>query len=176
MEFHRITEAADPHFESAFAVYQTSFPSHERRNVEKQRALLSCPLYHFDVVLEEGVFAGLLLHWDFANYTYVEHYAILSTLRGQSLGSACLQSFCKKYPLVILEIDPPGDEISVRRQGFYARLGFQSNVFAHAHPAYHRQNLPHELVVMSYPRTLSGEEYAVFCGELRDIVMADAEN
>lgn len=40
------------------------------------------------------------------------------------MGSRILEAFGKDHSLVVLEIDPPADDISVRRERFYQRLGF----------------------------------------------------
>lgn len=48
---------------------------------------------------------------------------ILPALRGQRYGSRALSMLPNDRP-VILEIDPPVDEIAIRRKGFYERCGF----------------------------------------------------
>ena len=72
---------------------------------------------------------------------------------------------------LILEIDPPADEISIRRKGFYERCGFVVNPYSHIHPAYHRGNAGHEFVIMSSPEMLGQDEYEHFNHYLQDIVM-----
>ncbi|GIN99396.1 hypothetical protein J5TS2_00650 [Brevibacillus halotolerans] len=83
-------------------------------------------------------------------------------MRGNNVGSRRLQKFCDLHNLVILEIDPPVESISIRRKNFYMRLGFMQNHYQHKHPAYRKQNLPHELVIMSFPRRISELEYKQF--------------
>lgn len=73
---------------------------------------------------------------------------------------------------VILEIDPPVDDLSHRRQGFYERAGYHANPYAHVHPPYHAANCGHALVVMSYPGALSADTYAAFAYYLQHTVMA----
>jgi ribosomal protein S18 acetylase RimI-like enzyme len=177
MEFHRLGSAGDPLFTEAFALYERSFPEHEQRLPDRQRALMSNPLYHFDIVEDDGVFAGILLYWEFSFYTYVEHFAIHPSMRGKSLGSRALETFCgrRTTPLVVLEIDPPVNDISIRRESFYQKLGFKRNNYAHKHPAYRKQFPPHELVVMSCPECMAEDEYQTFRRDLNEIVMSDAE-
>ena len=69
--------------------------------------------------------------------SYVEHLAVSPRLRGQNMGSKALAAFCQGRR-VILEIDPPEDEISVRRQHFDQRLGFVANPYAYIHPSFRR--------------------------------------
>ena len=176
MRFQRLTSADDALFEEAFALYGVGFPEHERRDGEKQRALMANPLYHFDAIMDGGTFAGIMLYWLFPRYAYIEHFAIHPDRRGKSLGSGSLRLFCRRHEPVILEIDPPVDAVSVRRESFYKRLGFAANSFDHAHPAYRRSFPPHRLVVMSHPRSLTEGEYGRFAGDLAAVVMADAES
>lgn len=175
MEFHRLDSARDPLFTGAFALYESSFPEHEQRFPDKQTALMTNPLYHFDIIMDDGVFAGILLYWKISFYTYIEHFAIHASMRGNSLGSRSLKAFCENHPFVVLEIDPPVTEIAIRRESFYRRLGFKRNDYAHEHPAYRKKFPPHELVVMSYPQCMTEDEYRIFRRELGEIVMRDAE-
>jgi ribosomal protein S18 acetylase RimI-like enzyme len=174
MEFYRLNTARDSYYDEAFALYEQSFPKHEQRFPDKQRALMANPLYHFNAVLEGGVCIGILLYWEGSGYAYIEHFAISPSIRGKSMGSLALEAFCKDRPLVVLEIDPPVDDISVRRERFYQRLGFIKNDYEHKHPAYRKEFPPHELVVMSYPRQMTGNEYRTFQRELSEVVMKDA--
>ncbi len=175
MHFTRLTSSADTLFARAFELYETSFPVHEQRTLEKQRAIMAQPAYYFDVIVEDDDFAGILLWWRFDGYAYIEHFAINTAVRGKSLGSRSLEMFCADKALVILEIDPPVDPVATRRESFYTRLGFCANPYPHAHPAYRRQFPPHDLVVMSHDRPLEPEEYDSFADDLAHIVMADAE-
>ena len=74
----------------------------------------------------------------------------------------------------MLEIDPPIDEISLRRKGFYERCGFAANPFPHVHPPYHPGNHGHALVVMSAPAPLTQKDYDAFNRYLQDEIMKDA--
>ena len=119
-------------------------------------------------------FVGLVLYWETPDFLYVEHFCILPELRNRHYGQRILAALGKRSKTIILEIDPPTDEISVRRKGFYERCGFVENPYLHVHPPYHRGNHGHELVVMSCPERLTPEEYAAFSGYLSGEVMRDA--
>lgn len=88
-------------------------------------------------------------------------------------GSRALELLQAKGKPVILEIDPPRDEVSRRRKGFYERSGFAANPFAHLHPPYRRGAAGHDLVIMSSPAALTEEEYGRFAAFLKGHVMAD---
>ena len=75
---------------------------------------------------------------------------------------------------LILEIDPPVDDISIRRKGFYERCGFVENLYSHTHPPYHVGNHGHDFVIMSSPKMLTPNEYDVFFSFLENTVMKNA--
>ena len=120
-------------------------------------------------------FIGILFHWNAGDYRYVEHLAVSPRLRGQNMGSKALAAFCQGRR-VILEIDPPEDEISVRRQHFYQRLGFVANPYAYIHPSFRRPFHPHRLVLMSYPEALTYEEARGFADFIRERVLRYSEH
>lgn len=72
---------------------------------------------------------------------------------------------------VILEIDPPNDDVSVRRKAFYERAGYRANPFEHIHPPYHSEYKGHRLVVMTCPTAISENEYKNFNSYLENVVM-----
>lgn len=114
---------------------------------------------------------GLIFYWRTERFSYIEHFAINPNMRGNNLGSRCLQEFVEAHGNVILEIDPPKDPISIRRKNFYMRLGFQENNYQHEHPPYREQYKPHELVVMSFPRIITEDEYVEFNEYLKNTIM-----
>ncbi len=103
----------------------------------------------------------------------MEHFCIFPKLRGQKYGQRALEKLNEKGKPVILEIDPPVDEISIRRKGFYERCGFTANPYEHVHPAYHKGYEGHKLIVMSCPEKLTEKQYGAFANHLRTVVMQD---
>ena len=104
-------------------------------------------------------------------FAYVEHFCIEPNLRGLHYGQSALKALCAQCGLVILEIDPPVDEISIRRKCFYERCGFKENPYAHVHPAYREGFSGHELKIMSWPRAITPAEYGRFNAYLITRVM-----
>lgn len=166
---HRITNATDPYYNDAIALYKGSFPSHELREGKSQIEILSNPLYHFDVIFDEGIFIGEILYWEVGEFLYIEHFCISPEMRNKRYGQNVLKMY-QDRPL-ILEIDPPIDEISIRRKGFYERCGFVENPYPHIHPPYHKANKGHDLVIMSSPEGLTKHQATLFQDFLRDVVM-----
>ena len=173
MYFKRITDAQHPMYDTAIELYQKSFPLHEQRETPSQERILQHPDYHFTLVYDEEVFVGLVLYWETAEFLYVEHFCILPELRNRHYGQRILAELGKQGKTIILEIDPPVDEISVRRKGFYERCGFAENPYPHVHPPYHKGNHGHELVVMSCPGEITQKEYDAFDRYLKHEVMRE---
>ncbi len=160
MVFKRLQDSQDSLYLQAMQLYQSSFPLHEQRKPDAQRAILQEPDYQFNLLMEEDHLLGELLCWETPNFIYVEHWCIRA-----------LELLGQRGKPVILEIDPPIDDISLRRKGFYERAGYRENPFTHVHPPYREGFAGHPLVVMSYPRQLEREEYDRFYQYLCSVVM-----
>ena len=50
-------------------------------------------------------------------------------MRGRGYGAQALSLLGERKKTVIPEIDPPKDEVSVRRKAFYERAGYRANPF-----------------------------------------------
>ena len=92
------------------------------------------------------------------------------------MGSAALSAFCRKVGRVILEIDPPEDDISIRRRHFYERLGFVANPYRYIHPSFRKPFTPHRLVLVSYPGPITYEEARSFADFVREAVLRYSEH
>ncbi|WP_341480891.1 GNAT family N-acetyltransferase [Lawsonibacter celer] len=136
-----------------------------------QRRILEDDEYHFTLVCDEGVFVGLVLYWEWETNIYIEHLCTLPEVRNKGYGRRVLSMLEEAHKTLILEIDPPVDELSRRRKGFYERCGFAENPYEHIHPPYHWGNSGHELVVMTWPGRISREEYNAFARYLHERVM-----
>ena len=169
MHFTRITSAYHPLYPQAMALYQISFPPHEQREALSQSDILRPDAYHFDAICDGDTFVEEILYWEVAGLLYIEHFCILPEMRNRHYGQKAL-AMLQDWPM-LLEIDPPVDEISIRRNGFYTRCGFVENSYPHVHPPYHRGNHGHDLVIMSSPRQLTQTEYDTFRRYLQDTGM-----
>ena len=126
------------------------------------------------MIYDEKVFVGLILYWETEDYIYVEHFCILPEARNRRYGARALDLLKEKGKAVILEIDPPIDEQSIRRKGFYERCEFVENPYVHIHPPYHRGNQVHELILMTFPKEISEGMYESFREYLEYRIMENA--
>lgn len=172
MKKHRITSPEDALYASFKTLYESAFPVYEKRTESHQRDGLKDDRFHLDCYLDDNQLIGFFGYWQFAQYCYIEHYAINGHIRGKGYGTQLLQQFLDKTDNpVILEIDPLTDEISRKRLRFYQQLGFVENPYHHAHPAYKPQFQPHELIVLSSHSIISPELYQQFVQDLDEVVM-----
>lgn len=171
MRLERLTTADHEMYDQAMELYRRSFPFHEQREAASQAEIMGNGAYQFNLIYDGETFVGLILCWETSRFCYVEHFCILPSLRNRKYGQRALELLRRRGKIVILEIDPPVDEISIRRKGFYERAGYRENHFSHVHPAYHAGCSGHPLMVMSCPEPLSEEQYQEFDRYLKAVVM-----
>lgn len=163
---------SDRGWDEAWDLYRNSFPDKEQRSLADHLRALDDPLFEADGIWTDTGLAGILFHWDCGPKTrYVEHLAVSPALRGQNMGSKALSAFSAQVGRVILEIDPPEDEISIRRLRFYQRLGFVENPYEYLHPSFREPFVTHRLVLMSYPHPLTEGEARSFADFVRERVL-----
>lgn len=174
MKLEPITDPRHPLFPQGMELYRRSFPFHEQREAASQESLFSDPDYQFNLIYDEQLWAGLLLCWETEFFIYVEHLCVFPELRNRRYGQRALETLGRREKPLILEIDPPVDDISRRRKGFYQRCGFVENPYPHIHPPYHAGHKGHPLMVLSAPSPLTEAEYRRFAHYLQSHVMAGA--
>ncbi len=168
MEYIRITSPAHPWFDRAMALCALSFIREERRDMEEQVRILQDARYHCCAAVREERLQGLVFYWEAEDFLYLEHLCVAPDLRGTGLGTALLSWLRAQGKQVILEIEPPVDELTQNRLHFYEKNGFRMNRHFHIQPKYHVGDPDMEMRILSFGREISGAEYAAF----RDFLMA----
>lgn len=166
-----VESVADACFAELVALYERSFPRHERREIVALIRVLGRDFMTLYQLRFNDVFAGVLILWRFGSFRYVEHFAIAEQFRSAGLGAELMNQILEEDSgPVLLEVEPDVDEMSVRRIGFYERLGFHRNDHAYTQPPYRRGELGTELLIMSYPRQLSAEVFEDFIEVVKEEV------
>ena len=144
-------------------LYEASFPIDERRDFQDIIKLLDDKKSPFDVIAftEDGEFSGFLSFWKWDDMRYFEHFAVEQSMRNGGRGAKYLcQSIADDSTPVILEVEPPVDEMARRRIGFYERNGLRLwNDLYYLQPAYGEGRSPLELKLMTAGEiSFSGED------------------
>ena len=157
MRRQRLLTADDPCFDFCWTLYVEAFPEEERRALGYHLETLERDAFRFEVILLDDEPIGFFGWWDLDDFRYVEHFATSPDVRGRGYGEEALRQFIGEgVKPVILEVEPPVEEIARRRIGFYERVGFILNPHAYAHPSYHDRQAPFvELMIMSSPAPIT---------------------
>ena len=167
----RIESSKDGLWKDLLAIYEYSFPSFERRGTKSFEALLAEQRAQLDVYLENGVIVGFMLYWYMRDFKYLEFFAINRQMRGNNYGSRLMEDFCDDDRRVILEIEPPVDEMTKKRLRFYERLGFVLNDYDYIHPSFQHPPQPHTLKIMSNRGKLGIEDYEEYISLMKNLVL-----
>jgi GNAT superfamily N-acetyltransferase len=90
----------------------------------------------------------------------VEHFAVNPVLRNGGVGSRMLKALKEDAEkMIILEVEPPIEEIAVRRVRFYERNGFFFNDYPYIQPSMGEGRKETPLFLMSTERKIDEEEY-----------------
>lgn len=151
------------HFEEVFKLMEKSFPKNEYRAKENQKKLLKNPMYKLDIKTDEsGKTIAFIASWNFPKFIFIEHLAVDPSCRGKGMGSKIMKDFINnsKKPIV-LEIEIPNDEISIKRKNFYEKLGFKLNNHEYYQLPLRKGDKPMKLNLMSYPNEIPDETFEI---------------
>lgn len=142
-------------FEQLYALMDESFPPAEIRNFKGQQKLLDEPGYNVYVLQKNGEILAFIAEWENEKYRFVEHLAVNDKYRSRGLGSKILKDYnARSSKPVILEVEPPEDDIQVRRVKFYERNGYHLSGFSYPQPVINEGHEQVQLVLMTYPKLL----------------------
>ncbi len=158
----RTITAKDKFYKSAYELYQNSFPYLERRDDNGHDFIMQKSDYKFSVLEENGEFLGVMLYFETNDFIFLEHFAVLSTKRGNGIGANALKLLKEIGKIIILEIEYPVDELTSRRLNFYNRNGFKLTNHYHIQAKYHKGDDDLPLKILSYPREITDSEYKQF--------------
>ncbi|MFI3281582.1 MAG: GNAT family N-acetyltransferase [Rikenellaceae bacterium] len=162
-----ITDKESQHFAKCWQLYTDAFPLEERRDIDYHLATIDAAGYHFEAILDDGEFIGIICWWHFDGVRFIEHLATSPSVRDRGYGKTILKEFIdQEQTPIILEVEHPTDELSQRRIGFYERIGFTLNDYDYCHPPYHiEQDEFVSLMLMSYPKAIGSSEFEKFKDE-----------
>lgn len=99
---------------------------------------------------------GFVLWWDFPKSAFIEYLWVHKDYRMQGLGTKLINTVKDQGKIVILETNPHDSVVA-----FHEKNGFMTNSFVYS-PIQINDLPPSDLVLMSYNRQLTAEEYQEF--------------
>ena len=147
-------------FEEVYRIMEQSFPADERRKKEGQQKLLEEEKYELLGVRNGGRLLAFLAVWEFAEFVFIEHFAVSEKARNSGSGGKMLEELARqKAGKVVLEVELPEDSLKKRRIGFYERHGFAFNEYPYIQPPMGEDRHEIPLRIMSAPEPLSEDEF-----------------
>ncbi|MBR3934143.1 MAG: GNAT family N-acetyltransferase [Clostridia bacterium] len=143
-------------FDRVFNIMEKSFPEDEFRPYDEQKALLDKDEYKIYTWQENDKICAFIALWEFHNILFIEHFAVDPDFRNGGIGSKILaeiSSLTKKQ--ICLEVEPPDDEITIRRVEFYKRCGFFLNEYPYMQPAISKGKREVPLMIMTYGKKIT---------------------
>lgn len=174
---YKLEKLVENDFPSVWKIMEESFPVDERRTMENQKKLFLEEKYELLGCKKEGKMLSFFAVWQFEDFLFIEHFAVDKEARNGGLGAVMLSNLQKmNNKKIILEVEPPADELTKRRVAFYERNGFCLNDYFYMQPAMDEDTKPIPLKIMSYPKELSRNEFEAVREELYRSVYRQNEN
>lgn len=147
-------------FDQFYEILEKSFPDTEVRPKNGQKSLFSNKEYKICGIRENGIIAGIAAIWEFDGFTFIEHLATDPEKRNNKIGSRILSYIINESKgFVCLEVEPPVDELTRRRVGFYQRNGFHFNEYPYIQPSIAEGRPAIPLFIMSSPSEIDEPTY-----------------
>lgn len=114
-------------------VFREAFPAAELKPLSAMERMIADGSYRFYGLLRDGVPVGYVCNWERPGYVLIDYLCVPKSLRCGGLGSAALLAMMRSYPPDTVFIgeteaetgEAERDELILRRQGLYRRLGAQ---------------------------------------------------
>lgn len=157
-----IEKLSESDFYKVFDLMKASFPSDEYRIYDEQKALLDNPFYQVFVLKDSdnNSVKAFIAVWEFEDFAFIEHFAVNRHYRNAGIGAKMLIKLVDLLEKTIcLEVEPPEDELTSRRIGFYQRNGFFLNHYPYTQPSISKGKNTIPLLIMTSCKPVSKEEF-----------------
>lgn len=149
--FKRIKDTKGDEYLFAEKLLVGSFPPDEYRSLVQQRDFVERrDNFHMNIICCPTGPVGIISYWIFDTFTYVEHFAIVPTLRSNGYGAAAIVKLIEQEKSIVLEVEKPDDETSRRRIAFYRRCGLELCEKEYIQPAYRADSSEIPMHLMSH--------------------------
>lgn len=152
----------DEDFDAVYEMLTQSFPSHELRDYNHQKALLADPKFCVYVIRDTTSrhIKAFISVWDIDDFGFIDHFAVSPHFRNEGLGSKILQAIRTTLNRgIFLEVEPPETETAKRRIAFYQRNGYTLNPYKYELPPLAKGRTPTTLMIMSSDGELAEQRF-----------------
>ncbi len=157
MELIKITEKD---FDFYYSLLEKDFCIEERKIKAEELESLNNKKFNAYFIFDDNQIVGYFTCWEFKNFVFGEHFAILEEFRNKGYGSMFFNCFLAQVKkMFVFEIERPTDLESKRRLKFYKKFDLWFNEFDYCQPSYHKDGEEIPMIFVSYPEKLSLETY-----------------
>ncbi|WP_244833631.1 GNAT family N-acetyltransferase [Clostridium sp. BJN0001] len=150
-------------FDIFYKILVDNFPKSERRTYKRHKEMLNNPLYKIFSYSEKSNILGMIGEWEFQDFLYIEHLAVMKNFHSKGIGTKMLHDFKLRFNKdIILEVEPPNTVEAVKRIDFYKKFGFKANDYKYLQPPMQegQKNLP--LIILSSDKKLDKEHFTKY--------------
>lgn len=170
MKLIKITQSE---FNKFYSFLEEDFCFEERKNKNNELETFKNNNFNPNFIYDNNKLIGYICYWDFDEFIFIEHFAILKDLRNKHLGTKFLKKFIENNnKLILIEVEKPVDEVTTKRINFYKYLGFIINDYNYIQPSYHEKssnsNIP--MLILTYNQPITFDEYYKFIKQIKNIV------
>ena len=171
MKFKKIINSASKDFKKIWKIYESSFPSDERRTLKQIKAIKN-KSHTLTAIYDKNTLLGFIETWEFNNFIFNEHFAVEKSLRYKGLGTKIMKEFLSKNNKnIVLEVQKHNvSKNAKRRINFYEKLNFKLNNYDYIQPPYDKDKKPVPLFLMTYPKKISKPEFIKIRNKLHTTV------
>ncbi|HLO92213.1 MAG TPA: GNAT family N-acetyltransferase [Lentimicrobium sp.] len=143
-------DPSDKLWPACLKIYLEAFPIDERRESTELEMINASTGYSFYALVNSSTLCGILEIWEFSNFIFIEHLAIIPSMQNKGLGRSALSGYLNDNGKpVILEAEVPHDDISTKRIDFYNSLGFRIIDVDYTQPPYYPGKKSVPMVLLS---------------------------
>lgn len=157
----KLIKARYEDFDPIYTEMEKNFILEERRDKNDAEKLFDKAEYVIYHTKKDGKYIGFVTVWELSDFAFIEHFVTYEKYRSKGYGSEVLAKLKEKYGVLVLEAEPPQNDMQKRRIAFYERNGFCQNPQRYIQPSYRKDGRGVELVLMSFPSKLSDFENTV---------------
>lgn len=162
MEFVRIHNKDENHFNESWELYNRNFPKEEKRDLNQQIKLFKEKQYNYVVLKDKNRFIGIALFWENKNFIFFEHLVILEEERRKGYATKVFKWLKTKQKQIIFEIELPTDEWRTIRLESFKKQGFVVNKYEYHQFNYREGDKKIKMLIMSYKDALNEKQYKQF--------------